>query len=527
MVVTDAALATQVGRDVLARGGNAVDAAVATAFALAVVYPTAGNIGGGGFMVARVGGTAHALDFRETAPAAATADMYRGQPEAAQEGPRSVGVPGAVAGLHAAFERLGSKTLSWASLLAPAIALAADGFVADEDFEGMITEETERLGKSPGARALFLPGGKPVARGTRWKNPDLARTLKRIAESGPAGFYAGETAQLVAAEMKSTGGLVTAADLAAYRAKWREPLPFTYRGHTVLTMPPPSSGGVALAMMGHILEGWDVGKTAWRGTEHLHLEVEAMRRAFAARNARLGDPDFVQNPVAELTSDAWAKAQRATIAKDRATPSADVVAATAPPEGMHTTHFSIIDAAGNAVAITTTVNWWFGSGIVVRGAGFVLNNEMDDFAAIPGTANGFGLVQSTPNAVAPGKRMLSSMTPTIVLGKDGQVELVAGAAGGPTIITAVFGVLSSMVDFDKDVATAIGAPRIHMQHQPDVVLVEAGGLAAATRAGLERMGYTLKDTDRIADAVAIGHDARGWLGAAEPRRKGGLALGVP
>jgi len=259
----------------------------------------------------------------------------------------------------------------------------------------------------------------------------------------------------------------------------------------------------------------------------VHLEAEAMRRAFAARNATLGDPDFVENPIALLTSDAWARAQRATIAKDRATPSREIQAGPPAPEGMHTTHLSIVDGAGNAVAITTTINWWFGAGIVVRGAGFVLNDEMDDFAAIPGTANSYGLVQSTPNAVGPGKRMLSSMTPTIVVGTDGKVELVVGAAGGPTIITAVFGVLSNVVDFHADAAAAIGAPRVHMQHLPDALLVEKGGLAAGTTTALTGMGYTVRETDHIADAVAIGRDARGWLGAAEPRRKGGAALGVP
>jgi gamma-glutamyltranspeptidase/glutathione hydrolase len=524
MVATDAALATGVGRDVLARGGNAVDAAIATALALAVVHPAAGNLGGGGFLLARRNGATDALDFRETAPRAATRDMFAAHPEDAQTGARSAGVPGSVDGLYRAFTRLGSKRVAWKDLVAPAIVLAEEGFVVDPDLESFLkSEEGERLARFEGSRALFMPGGKLLAAGARWKNPDLGRVLRRIAAEGPKGFYEGPTAEAIVNETKAGGGLVTLEDLARYEAKWREPLVFTYRGRTILAMPPPSSGGVALAMMCHILEGWNLARAGWHSPEHVHLEAEAMRRAFAARNARLGDPDFVDNPLGELLGEGWARAQRATIAKDRATPSGEV--AVAPREGMHTTHLSVIDAAGDAVALTTTINDWFGSGVTVRGAGFLLNDEMDDFAAVPGTANMYGLVQHEPNAVAPGKRMLSSMSPTIVLGPDGKVDLVTGAAGGPRIITAVFQVVSNVVDFGMNAQAAIEAPRVHMQHFPDVLAVEKGTLAPDVVRALEAMGYAVRAEDHLADAVAVGRDARGFVGAPEPRRPGGSALG--
>ena len=531
MVVSDAALATKVGLEVLRSGGNAADAAVATAFALAVVYPTAGNIGGGGFLVARIQGTAHALDFRETAPSGATRDMYT-TPEATKTkasstGHLSVGVPGSVAGLWEAHQKLGSKKKSWAELLAPAIRLAEEGFSVDAEFTRAIGTAAKRLEARPASAALFLPNGVPVAEGVTWKNPDLGRVLRRIAEKGPSGFYEGPTADLITAEMKRGGGLITQSDLSTYKAKWRAPVEFTYRGYGITSMPPPSSGGVTLAMIAHILDGYDLKKLGWHSPERLHLLVEAMRRAFTARNARLGDPDFVQNPTAELLSSAWASAQRATIRLDRATPSAEL----APPQpssggsGPHTTHLSVVDGQGDAVALTTTVNWWFGSGVTVAGAGFVLNNEMDDFAAIPGTGNGFGLVQGEPNAVGPKKRMLSSMAPAVVTAPDGHVALVLGAAGGPTIISAVFQILSNVVDHQFDLMTAESAPRIHHQGLPDNVLYEKGGLPADVRGRLEAMGHAFKEREHIADAPSIGWTGKAWIGAPEPRRSGSLAAG--
>ncbi|UQA56901.1 gamma-glutamyltransferase [Polyangium aurulentum] len=526
MVVSDNAIASNVGRDVLASGGNAADAAVAVAFALAVAYPTAGNIGGGGFAVTRMGGEVRALDFRETAPAAATRDMYlspdgKPKPEA-REGIKSAGVPGSVAGLWELHRTLGSKKKTWKELLAPAIKLAREGFVVDEAFLSTLEVGGKRLVKHPASAALFMPGGKPPEKGSTFKNPDLATVLERI-EKGASGFYEGPTAAAIAQQMKEEGGLITLVDLKKYQAKWRKPIEFTYRGHKITSMPPPSSGGVTLAMIAHIVEGYELGKLGHQSPDHLHVVFEAMRRAYAARNAKLGDPDFVKMPLEELLSDKWAKEQRSTIKPDRATPSSEIVAAPASASGPHTTHFSVVDANGDAVALTTTVNWWYGSGVTVKGAGFVLNNEMDDFAAVPGTANGFGLVQGEANAIQPGKRMLSSMAPTIVTGPDGKVVLVAGGAGGPTIITAVFLQVSNMLDFNLDVGAAVNAPRFHMQHLPDEVMFEKDGLKEATAKRLEAMGYRMKERGHIADAPAIGRSGNEWIGAAEPRRIGGLA----
>ncbi len=531
MVVSDNAIASKVGRDVLAAGGNAADAAVATAFALAVAYPTAGNIGGGGFAVTRMKGEVRSLDFRETAPAAAARDMYlsvdgKPKPEA-REGIKSVGVPGSVAGLWELHQKLGSKKKTWAELLAPSIALAESGFVVDEGFASTFEQAGKRLQKHPVSAALFFPNGVPLAAGSTFKNPELAAVLKRIVK-GPAGFYEGPTAAAIVQQMKEEGGLITLADLKKYQAKWRKPIELTYRGHKIVSMPPPSSGGVTLAMIAHILEGYELGKMGFQSPEALHYEFEAMRRAYAARNAKLGDPDFVKMPLDELLSERWAKNQRGTISADKATPSSEITtSAPASGTGPHTTHFSVVDGAGDAVSLTTTINWWYGSGVTVKGGGFVLNNEMDDFAAVPGTANGFGLVQGEANAIAPGKRMLSSMSPTIVSGPDGKVLLVAGAAGGPTIITAVFQELSNVVDFGLDTGKAVSVPRFHMQHLPDEVIYEKDGLNPDTTKRLEAMGYAMKERGHLADAPAIGREGIDWVGVAEPRRVGGLAAAVP
>jgi gamma-glutamyltranspeptidase / glutathione hydrolase len=532
MVVTDCAIGTKVGADVLAGGGNAVDAAVATAFALAVAFPTAGNIGGGGFLVARVGGQPYALDFRETAPGAATRDMYLGPdgkptPDS-REGWRSVGVPGSVAGLWEAWHRLGSKRKTWPELLAPAIDLADRGFVVDAPFIEGIGYLKERLAKFPASAALFLPGGAPPPLGTTWRNPELVVVLKRIAAEGPSGFYDGPVAQALARAMKDGGGIVTAGDLKGYRAVWREPILYTYRGRNIIGMPPPSSGGLTMAMIAHVLEGWDLRALGWHSAAEVHLTAEAMRRAFAARNAKMGDPDFVKNPVDELLSDAWAKEQRATIHLERATPTKDLFPAVAggTPSGPHTTNFSVVDAEGNAVALTTTLNAWFGSGVTVPGLGFVLNDEMDDFATVPGTSNMFGLRQGEPNAVAPGKRMLSSMSPTIVLDARGAVDLVLGGAGGSRIITAVFDELSNAVDFGMNASDAVRAPRFHQQDLPDVLFVEPHAFPAQVLDALHSMGHETKEAEHLADAPAIGREQGLWQGAPEPRREGALGLGL-
>jgi gamma-glutamyltranspeptidase / glutathione hydrolase len=532
MVVTDNATGTRVGVDVLATGDNAVDAAVATAFALAVAYPTAGNIGGGGFLVARIAGKSYALDFRETAPAAATRDMYLGPDgkptKDSREGWRSVGVPGSVAGLWEAWNKLGSKKKTWAELLAPAIELAERGFVVDAPFLEGIGYLKQRLARFPASASLFLPNGAPPVLGTAWRDPDLAGVLRRIASEGPAGFYKGPVAETLARAMKDGGGLVTAADLEGYRARWRDPIEYRYRGRDIVGMPPPSSGGLTMAMIAHQLEGWDLAAAGWHTTKEVHLVAEAMRRAFAARNAKLGDPDFVKNPVEELLSDDWAKGQRATIDPDHATPTKALFPQLGDAEksGPHTTNFCVVDGDGNAVALTTTLNAWYGSGVTVPGLGFVLNDEMDDFASVPGTANMFGLKQGEPNAIAPGKRMLSSMSPTLVLDSRGAVEFALGGAGGSRIITAVFEELSNELDFGMGASDAVRAPRFHQQDSPDVLMLEPHALPDDVVAALRAMGHEVKETEHLADAPGIGRSNGLWEAGPEPRRDGGLGLGL-
>lgn len=528
MVVTDAPLATAVGVDVLRDGGNAVDAAVATAFALAVVYPEAGNIGGGGFMVAYFAdGRTAALDFRERAPLAATRDMYldeRGEPtDRSITGHLAAGVPGSVAGLWAAHQRYGTRP--WRDLLAPAIRLARDGFTVDEYFASGVRGDSARLSRFPASAALFLPGGRPLRPGETWRNPDLAAVLERIAERGPAGFYEGETADLIVAEMQRGGGLITHEDLRRYEPRWREPIEFRYRGRRVISMPPPSSGGITLALIANILEHDDLGRLGWSTAPALHLTAEAMRRAFADRNHFLGDPDFVEIPLARLLSPQHAAAWRATISRERATPSSEVVASATPvEEGSHTTHFSIVDAAGNAVALTTTINELFGSAVTVAGAGFLLNDEMDDFTSKPGSPNLYGLVQGEANAIVPGKRMLSAMTPTIVLDERDRPWLITGARGGPRIITAVFQVLSNVVDHGMELGAAVSAPRIHHQHLPDVLFYEEGGLAPETVRALEALGHTVQPrSGTIGNAPSILRRGDQWVGIPDPRLGGSAA----
>lgn len=553
MVTTDAPLATRVGVDVLRAGGNAVDAAIATAFALAVVYPEAGNIGGGGFLVARMAdGTAAALDFREKAPLAATPDMFldeNGEPtDESVTGHRASGVPGAVMGLWEGHRRFGTRP--WGELMEPAIRLAADGFVADEDFAGAVSDAADRLRLFDGSAELFLPGGEPIPAGTRWRNPELAAVLRRIAEDGPAGFYEGVTADLIVEEMQRGGGLITHADLERYDARWRDPIVFDYRGHTLTSMPPVSSGGITLALITGILEGFPLPNMGWHSAESLHVTAEAMRRAFADRNHYLGDSDFVDIPRTRLLSDTYHERLRETIDVDTVTPSSTVqpggdqstrqsgsnrssaaapalaaAAAPAPGRDHHTTHFSIVDDLGNAVALTTTINSLFGSKVTVTGAGFLLNNEMDDFTSKPGEPNMFGLVQGEANAIAPEKRMLSAMTPVVVADENGDVLLVTGARGGPRIITAVFQVVSNVIDYDMSVAAAVDAPRIHHQHLPDVLYFERDGLTAAQIDSLAALGHTVEQRDGyIGNAPTVLRRDGAWHGIADPRQ-GGLAEG--
>jgi len=529
MVASDAALATRVGVQVLRDGGNAVDAAVATAFALAVVYPEAGNLGGGGFMVARMSdGTTGALDFREKAPLAATRDMFLDKEgnltNKSLTGHLASGVPGAVAGLYAAHQRFGSKP--WSQLLEPAIRLAEQGFKVDEHFSDAIAAQHERLAQFAGTAALLLPNGKPPAVGSTWRNPDLAAVLRRMAEQGPRGFYEGETARLIVEEMKRGGGIISLDDLKQYDAKWRDPVAFDYRGHTIVSMPPASSGGLTLALMANIVEGYDLKQLGFHTARSLHVIAEASRRAFADRNHFLGDSDFVDPRREMFLSEQYAERQRSTMSLDRATPSSQVHPGMNPVvEGDHTTHFSVVDAQGNAVALTTTINELFGSAVTVTGAGFLLNDEMDDFAAKPGTPNMFGLVQGEQNAIQPGKRMLSAMTPTIVLDSEGQPLLITGARGGPRIISAVFQIITHVIDYDMQLGEALSASRIHHQHLPDMLYFERGGLPEETVNGLEARGHKVSEREGyIGSGPTIMRTAAGWAGAADPR-SGGLAAG--
>jgi gamma-glutamyltranspeptidase/glutathione hydrolase len=521
MVVAVSPLAVQVGVDVLRRGGNAVDAAVAVGFALAVVHPAAGNIGGGGFLVVRLAsGEVATLDYRETAPAGATRDMYLDADGSvlptSQTGHLASGVPGSVAGLGEAHRRFGR--LPWAALLAPAVALARDGFRLDSARARGIASAARRLEGFPASARQFLPGGTPPAEGDLLVQADLARTLAAIAEDGPAAFYTGWVADSIVAEMARGGGLIAHADLASYRPYWRDPITFTYRGHTIHSMAPASSGGITLALMLNMLEGTD-SVPAFGSPAHLQLMAEVMRRAFADRNHYLGDPAFVEMPVATLISQPYADARRAGIVAGRATPSNAV--GPGPAEATETTHYSIVDPEGNAVAVTTTINGGFGSAVTVSGAGFLLNNEMDDFAASPDQPNQYGLIQGAANAIAPGKRMLSAMTPSIVLGPDGAVLLVVGTPGGPTIITTVAQVISNVIDHGMPLDSAVAAPRIHHQHLPDTIRYEAGGMERGTRRGLRGMGYALVERSGYSGEVAAIMRVGGrWVGVADPRMRG-------
>ena len=530
MVVSTDEMASRIGVDIMRSGGNAVDAAVAVHFALAVVNPEAGNIGGGGFMVTRMAdGTSAALDFREKAPLAATRDMYLDEEgnltDKSVIGHLAAGVPGSVAGMWEAHQRFGS--IDWEDLVSPAVELA-NGFEVKERFLGSLSSTmVESLSDFPASAAQFLPrDGQPPLVGDTLRQPHLATTLGRIRDGGPDGFYKGETADLIVAEMKRGGGIITLQDLTEYTAEWREPISFTYRGHTVISMPPSSSGGATMAEIANILEGYDLGSMDWHGPRMLHLYAEAWKRSYADRNHYLADPDFVDMPIDRMTSKAYARIRASTISETSATPSIEIgPGMEGPAEGENTTHYSIVDGAGNAVAVTTTINSWYGSKVTVTGAGFVLNNEMDDFAAKPGTANQFGLVQGENNAVAPGKRMLSAMTPTVVANPDGTLRMVTGTPGGGTIITTVFQTISNVLDYGMNVVDAVNAPRIHHQHLPDQIYFEPAGLAPESVAQLQAMGHTLVErTGMSGDAQVIIVDGELLKAWSDPRR-GGQAIG--
>ncbi len=524
MVVSEHILSSRIGADVLRRGGNAIDAAVAVGFAQAVVNPRAGNIGGGGFLVYRTArGDVVTLDYREKAPAAAGRDMYLDRQgnvtEASTIGALAAGVPGSVAGLAEMHRRYGR--LPWRDLVEPAIRLAQGGHEVDSARADILYNNRRRLARFPATAAVFLPRGEPMARGAHWRQPELARTLELIRDSGEAGFYRGRTADLIVQEMRRGGGIITAQDLAAYRPAWREPIRFTYRGWTIYSMPPSSSGGVTMALILNILEGYRR-LPAFGSAELLHLEVEAMRRAFTDRNRWLGDPDFVQMPLERLLSQQYADDLRRQIDPARATPSSAMPSVLSTTEGQETMHYSILDAEGNAASVTTTLNDNFGNALVVRGAGFLLNNEMDDFASKPGAPNDYGLVQGEANAIAPNKRMLSAMTPTIVLNPRGRLELIVGAPGGPRIITAVTQVISNIIDHRMSLAQAVHAPRIHHQSLPDSIRWEENGVDPPVRARLETMGhafFTRPGSNAVIEAIRV--TPRGIEGVFDPRIPGG------
>ena len=523
VVVSGNEIASQVGRDILRAGGNAVDAAVAVGFALTVVHPEAGNIGGGGFMVIRLkDGGVFTLDYREVAPAAARRNMYmdlRGNPtQLSIVGHLAAGVPGSVAGLAEAHRRFGK--LPWRDVVQPAVALAENGFAVDSFRYRSIEGSRELLYLFPASRRKFLPdSGHAPQPGTTWRQPDLARTLAAIRDQGRDGFYKGPVSDLIVKEMDLGGGLISHADLENYKALWRDPVRVTYRGYTVYSMPPASSGGVTMGEILNIMEGWP--KLPAFGTgELLHRETEAMRRAFTDRNVYLGDPAFVTMPIARLLSKSYAESLHAEIGEQ-----ASKTAKFDPslPRGASTTHYSVVDADGNAVSTTTTLNNSYGSGVTVTGAGFLLNDEMDDFATAPGKPNMFGLVQGEANAVQPGKRMLSAMTPSIVLDPKDQLYLVVGTPGGPRIITMVYHVISNVIDHGMSLPDAVAAPRMHHQALPDVVRLERGGFTPATIADLRARGHVVEEGGYSGDVEAIIRTGDGWEGVSDPRYGGGGA----
>jgi gamma-glutamyltranspeptidase/glutathione hydrolase len=561
MVVSVHELAARAGADVLQRGGNAVDAAVATGFVLGVVYPWAGPLGGGGFMMIHLAdGRDIAIDYRERAPAAASRDMYLGPDGNVLKGPgsstfgwRASGVPGDVAGWALALEKYGSHRFSWAELIEPARRLAADGHLITQFTASRFRSQAEKLGAFPDTKKIFLNGGALWRPGELWRQPELAATLARLQKNGPREFYEGETARLIATAMAANGGTITLDDLKHYTAVERVPLRTTYRSYEIVTMPPPSSSGVALLQMFAMIEPFDVTVLGQNSAAKYHLFIEVMRRAYRDRAEYLGDPDFVKVPVAGLLDRGYIAGLMRNFDPNKATPSAGLAPGLpagaaektgAPPpapaaaESTETTHFSIVDADGNAVANTFTLNGGFGSGVTIPGTGVLMNNEMDDFTSKPGTPNMFRLIQGEANAIAPGKHPLSSMAPTFVF-KDKKIFLVTGAPGGSTIINAVFQVITNVIDFDMPVSLAVDAPRIHHQWMPDVVNYDPYGLSTDTMDALRAKGHQFEQrnffgTQRVPiierypnDTMTIMVDPATnlRLGAADSRKPDAKAVG--
>ena len=538
MVVTAQHLATRIGVDVLKDGGNAIDAAVAVGYALAVVYPAAGNLGGGGFMTIQLAdGRKTFLDFREKAPLAATADMYLG-PDGrvvkglSTTGHLAVGVPGTVSGLELAREKYG--TMQRAALIAPAIAYAERGFVLEQGDVDMLATATEAFGKDPASAPIFLDRGQPFAVGQRLVQNDLGRTLRRIAEHGADGFYQGPVGAAIVASSQAGKGLITQADLDRYTARELAPIECDYRGYHVVSAPPPSSGGVIICEILNIVEGYPLQQLGWGSAQGAHYLIEAMRHAYVDRNSYLGDPEFVDNPLQRLLDKAYAGRIRAVIDPKKAGVSKDIQPGVEPHEGSNTTHYSIVDGKGNAVAVTYTLNEWFGAKVLAAGTGVLLNNEMDDFTSKVGVPNLYGLVQGQANAIQPGKRPLSSMSPTIVT-QHGKPLMVLGTPGGSRIITATLLTMLNVIDYGMDIQEAVDAPRFHQQWMPETTQVERFAFSPDSQRLLIDMGHKLgapQPANHLA-AILVGAPSLGgkpvganrYYGANDPRRNTGLALG--
>ncbi len=512
MVTSQHRLASQIGADVMKKGGNAVDAAIAVAFALAVVYPEAGNLGGGGFMLVRFkDGRTTSIDYREMAPGAATRNIFVDEKGKLIEGEgsssigyRAAGVPGTPAGLDYAFQKYGSKKLNWAQLVEPSRQIAQNGYVLSNRLANLFKAYKQSLGKYADSKRIFLNNGKFYEEGDNFKQPDLAATLGRIAKFGAKDFYEGTTAKMIADDMNANNGLITLQDLKNYRAKERTPLRGTYRGHEVITMPPPSSGGIMLLQL-NMLEKYDLRRMESNSSQKYHVLAEVLRRSFADRAEFMADPDFADVPITDLTAKSYAAKRSATIDLTKASKSSSVKSGEiAAREPMETTHFTVVDAEGTVVSNTYTINDLYGSRVTAKGTGVLLNDEMDDFAARPGTPNMFGLIQGERNAVQPKKRPLSSMIPTIVLRKDGSLWFALGARGGPRIITAVLQTVINMIDHDMNLQQAMDAPRLHHQWFPDEILYEPYGMSLDTRLALENLGHQFAEKPGfIASATGI------------------------
>jgi gamma-glutamyltranspeptidase/glutathione hydrolase len=554
MVASVHELASQAGVEIMSRGGNAVDAAVATGLALAVVYPFAGNLGGGGFMVIHLatpgGGRDVVIDYRETAPAAASRDMYVGADGKVMEGPgsstvgwRASGVPGTVAGFALALQKYGSGKVSWADVCEPARRLADTGHLVSPGTAANLRNNAKHLERFEESRRIFLKEGKFWNAGETWRQPELAATFARLQKSGPAEFYTGETAQHIARAMAANRGTIGLEDLKNYRAVERTPLRGSYRGYDIVTMPPPSSGGIALLQMLAMLEPYDLAALGPQSAERYHLLTEVMRRAFRDRAEFLGDPDFVSVPVAGLLDRKYIAGLMRNYSPDRATPSEGLAAGTptgavpgfpvtpARKESNETTHFSVVDADGNAVSNTYTLNGGYGSGVTIPGTGILMNNEMDDFTAKVGVKNMFGLLQGPANSIAPGKRPLSSMTPTLVF-RDGKFLLATGSPGGPTIINTVLQVILNVIDHRMPASQAVEAPRIHHQWMPDILTHEHASMTAETVGALQSRGHVVKERVSYeggfqgdAETVVVDPATHARLGAADPRKPDAKAVG--